>query len=236
MYQFGSIVPSQIVVPSTFPELGETVSELEPTVQILRPNTHSLRISSSSPHLSSISPLGVSTPIEGPPRFSTVVQHHYHSTMGMNDNNQASNPTIVDIPSGPGRPIPCEDDRVIPHILSNDDSMDRYAHTSAEEPTAGPSNLDPSPETISVINSSPIPDLQTPGSDPTDPSEADRQEIDPPVLTDGRGRVVWSSTAAIRGRKGRGGSLLTPQRTRRRESSPTSLPIQEVTNLPMPGE
>ena len=48
-----------------------------------------------------------------------------------------------------------------------------------------------------------LPDVHSQRAELRSLPELELQEVDPPVLTDGRGRVVWSSTAASRVRKGR---------------------------------
>lgn len=160
-----------------------------------------LRMSPPLPHLSAVSPLGASTPLEGHPRFSTVVHHRSHPTIDMNEDSQATSSMKAD--ELPNSSEPTSPTHEVAESCSIRDDFKMPGEAAIPDDDIRTSASLPSDDIPPLRPSVSLPDVHSQRAELRSLPELELQEVDPPVLTDGRGRVVWSSTAASRVRKGR---------------------------------
>ncbi|KAI0792131.1 hypothetical protein C8Q75DRAFT_754562 [Abortiporus biennis] len=243
-YSFGSVEPplsphvsppvASWVLDSDRP-IGETLSE--PTT----PLAHANFTLDDQPQPSLVpqprdsesvrsNPPAISIPsLDGHPRFSTVVQHRAHSVTIQHPWEIGSvEETSVDQSRLQG-PLPVTTVVVAEssHTIAESPSPATERSHGVSSSTRPAVNVDASPQCPSSSpTSSSSPTLHNTITEPAVISELEI-ERDPPVLTDGRGRVVWSSMSASRNRRGR--STIPAQSQR----PPAAGSGQAKTNVPL---
>ncbi|KAL6304582.1 hypothetical protein BKA93DRAFT_268956 [Sparassis latifolia] len=217
--------PADLAAPLSFPaeplERITSVSPapLSPTQESVGPSTPPSARSS----LPIISARGPNVTLDSRPRFSTVVRGR-----GRFDADLATG-NIGDARSLPGAATEetseivarrLEDDEKIAReteiVLSETDDLERRVIDVLDIETLGSGG---------VVQLTPPMPVEEPREEVrSSPSEFEAlQDADPPFLTDGRGRVVWSSTTAARHRESRRG----------RPGTPASAPLQHKAGEPI---